>query len=75
MPDSGLIVLSLVCLAAGVGFLLFPHPLLAISQAMNRTLVPLDAKLVRFRYISGVFLFVASYLCFRLALDLPGVVN
>ena len=75
MPDSGLLLLSLVCLGAGVGFLLFPHPLLAISQAMNRTLVPLDAKLMRHRYVCGVLLFVVSFLCFRLALLVPGLVN
>ena len=73
MPDSGLLVLSCICLAAGIGFVLFPHPLLAISQALNRTLVTLDDRLLHHRYLCGVFLFAASYLCFRLALLIPGL--
>ena len=71
MSVSGLFVISLLCLVAGVGFILFPHPLLAISQAMNRTLVSLDERLIRHRYLCGVLLFVVSYLCFRLALLMP----
>ena len=73
MPDSGLLVLSLVCLAAGVGFVLFSHPLLSMSRALNRTLVSLDDRLIRHRYVCGALLFVASYLCFRLALLVPGL--
>ena len=72
MPDLGLSLLSLICLIVGVAFVLFPHPLLAISQALNRTLVSLDDKLIRYRYLSGVLLFAVSYLCFRLALLVPG---
>jgi hypothetical protein len=71
MPDSGLLGLSLVCLVVGAGFILFPHPLLALSQALNRTFTTLDTVLVRHRYLSGLVLFVASYLCFRLALLVP----
>ena len=73
MPDSGLLVLSLVCLAAGAGFVLFPHPLLTISQALNRTLVSLDERLIRHRYLCGLLLFAVSYLCFRMALLVPGL--
>ena len=73
MPDSGLLVLSLVCLAAGVGFVLFPHPLLTVSQALNRTLVRLDERLIRHRYLCGLLLFVVSYLCFRMALLVPSL--
>ena len=73
MPDSGLLLLSLLCLGAGVGFVLFPHPLLGISQAMNRTLTTLDDRLIHHRYLSGVLLFAVSYLCFRLALLVPGL--
>ena len=73
MPDSGLLVLSLVCLAVGVGFVMFPHPLLILSQTLNRTLVTLDERLIRHRYLCGVLLFVVSYLCFRLALLVPSL--
>ena len=73
MPDSGLLLLSLLCLAAGVGFVLFPHPLLAISQAMNRTLTTLDERLIHYRYLCGIVLFIVSYLCFRLALLIPAL--
>ena len=73
MPDSGLLFMSLLCLAAGAGFVLFPRPLLAISQALNRTLVSLDERLIRHRYLCGALLFVVSYLCFRLALLVPGL--
>ena len=71
MPDSGLLLLSLLCLGAGVGFILFPHPLLTISQVLNRSLLSLDDKLIRHRYICGILLFVVSYLCLRLALLVP----
>ena len=73
MPDSGLLFMSLLCLAAGAGFMLFPHPLLTISQTLNRTLVSLDERLIRHRYLCGALLFVGSYLCFRLALMVPGM--
>jgi hypothetical protein len=73
MPDSGLLFLSLICLVGAVGFVLFPHPLLAISQALNRTLVSLDDKLIRYRYVCGALLFVVSYLCFQLALLIPNL--
>ena len=73
MPDSGLLLLSLLCLAAGAGFVLFPHPLMAISQALSRTRATLDDRLIRHRYLCGVLLFVASYLCFRLALLIPSL--
>lgn len=73
MPDSGLLVMSLVCLVGGVGFVLFPHPLQAISQALNRTLVALDERLIRYRYVCGLLLFLVSYLCFRLALLVPSL--
>jgi hypothetical protein len=71
MPDSGLLGLSLVCLVVGAAFILFPHPLLSLSQALNRTFATLDTMLVKHRYISGMVLFVTSYLCFRLALLVP----
>ena len=73
MPDSGLLVLSIVCLMCGVAFVLFPHPLLAMSQVLNRTLVTLDEQLIRYRYLCGALLFAVSYLCFRLALMIPGL--
>lgn len=71
MPDSGLLFVSLVCVVAGASFVLFPHPLLQFSRALNRTLVTLDEQLIRYRYLFGVLLFVVSYLCFRLALYIP----
>ena len=52
---------------------MFPHPLLGISQSLNRTLVSLDERLIRYRYLCGVVLFVVSYLCFQLALLVPGI--
>ena len=73
MPDSGLLFMSLFCLAAGVGFIMFPHSLLAISQVLNRTLVVLDERLIRYRYVCGLLLFLVSYLCFRLALLVPAL--
>lgn len=73
MPHSSLLFLSLLCLMSGVAFVLFPHPLLTLSQALNRTLVSLDEQLIRYRYLCGVLLFAVSYLCFRLALMVPGI--
>ena len=71
MPDSGLLVLSGVCLATGVSFILFPDPLKRLSGVLDRTLVILDQSLMRHRYLIAVALFVTSYLFFRLALLLP----
>ena len=68
MPDSGLLLLSGVSLIAGVGFFLFPNPLLKLSLSMNKTLAVLDQLLMRHRYLVGVVLFGTSYLLFNLAL-------
>ena len=73
MPDTGFLLLSGICLLAGVGFVLFPDPLLRLSTALNRTLTVLDQKLVRFRYMVGVVLFGVSYMLFNLALQVPGL--
>jgi len=73
MPDPGMLFVSVVCLVAGVSFFLFPHPLLNLSRALNRTLVVMDERLIRHRYVFGTLLFVVSYLCFRLALITPSL--
>ena len=73
MPDTGFLLLSGIRLLAGVGFVLFPDPLLRLSTALNRTLTVLDQKLVRFRYMVGVVLFGVSYMLFNLALQVPGL--
>ena len=73
MPDTGLLMVSLICLVAGVAFILYPHPLLNLSRALNRTLEVLDESLIRYRYVLGVLLAVVSYLLFRLAFLVPAL--
>ena len=73
MPDTGCLLLSAMCLMAGGAFFLYPDPLLRISMALNRTMAVLDQKLVRFRYLVGLLLFISSYLLFKLALLVPGI--
>ncbi len=68
MPDSGLLILSGICLIAGVGFFLFPHPLLKLSLSLNKTLAVLDQLFMRHRYFAGLLLFLTSYLLFNLAM-------
>ena len=68
MPDSGLLILCGICLIAGMGFFLFPNPLLKLSLSLNKTLAVLDQLLMRRRYLVGVMLFGASYLLFNLAI-------
>ena len=67
MPDSGMLLLGGLSLIAGVGFILFPNPLLKLSASLNKTLATLDQLLMRHRYPIGILLFVASYVLFRLA--------
>ena len=71
MPDTGMVVLSLICVVAGVGLILSPHFLLEVSLRLNRTHGPLDQKLIRHRYLVGALAFLASYSFFKLALWLP----
>ena len=71
MPDTGFLGLSLLCVAMGISFILFPHALLSASQFLNRTLVTLDQTLVRYRYAMGVLFVVGGYALFQIALLLP----
>ena len=73
MPDTGMIVLSLLCVVVGVALILSPHFLLELSVRLNRTHGPLDQKLIRHRYIMGLFTFGASYAFFKLSLWLPAL--
>ncbi len=73
MPDTGMLVLSLICVVAGTALFLSPHFLLEVSLRLNRTHGPLDHKLIRHRYIMGLLTFGASYAFFKLALLLPGL--
>jgi hypothetical protein len=45
-----------------------------MSMVLNRTIDALfDQRLMRYRHLIGLLLFVASYLLFRIALLLPGL--
>jgi hypothetical protein len=68
MPNVAILCVSVVCLIAGVSVVLFPRQLLGVSRALSRPLVTLDESLIRHRYAFGALLFVASYLCFSLAM-------
>ena len=72
MPDRLCLILSLLGIVAGTMFILFPHALLRLSKAMNRTLVASpDERLLRVRYLVGWLWFIASYGVFQLALLIP----
>ena len=73
MPDTGVLFLSLLCVTAGVAFVLFPNPLLKVSEALNKTLTVLDQRLMRHRYLVALLLFVVSYLLFSIALLVPEI--
>ena len=73
MPNTGMLVLSLICVVMGVGLFLSPHFLLEVSLRLNRTHGPLDQKLIRHRYLMGFLTFGASYAFFKLALLLPSL--
>ena len=73
MVDPLSLVLSVMCLIAAVGFVLFPDPLLKLSGALNRTLIVLDSKLMRHRYLVSLVLFGVSYMLFRIALLVPHI--
>lgn len=68
MPNTGCLLLSLICLVLGVSFILFPRVLQEASRTLNRTLTVLDDRLIRYRYLMGLMLVVASYSLFRLSL-------
>ena len=74
MPDTGLLIASALCLILGVSCFLFPHPLLILSEVLNKTVAILDAKLIRHRYMFGCLLFLVCYLFFRGALVLSNLV-
>jgi len=71
MPDTGCLLLSLLSVVGGAIFVLFPDALMKLSGALNRTITVLDQRLMGYRYILGVLLFLLSYGLFRLALLLP----
>ena len=68
MLHSGGFFLSLLFLVAAVGFVLFPHGLLNLSRALNRTLTVLDDRMIKYRYLFSLVLFAVSYMLFRLSL-------
>ena len=71
MPEPTLILLSMAFVVVGAMFVLFPDPLLRLSQGLNRTLTVLDQKLMRHRYLVALIFFAVSYLLFNLALLMP----
>ena len=73
MPDSGLLMLSALCVVGGISIILYPNALLKLNEVLNRTLMALDQRLMRFRHVIGVVLLLVSYLFFRLALLVPGM--
>ena len=68
MPDSRLLLVSLLCVIIGGMFFLFPHGLSGLSQRLNTSHGTLDQRIIRCRYITGILAFVAGYGFFRLAL-------
>ena len=71
MPDTGFLFLSLLSVVVGAMFILVPDTLLKLSGALNRTLVTLDERLLRYRHLLGLTLLLLSYGLFQLALIMP----
>lgn len=71
MPDSGMLIFSLVCLVVGVVLFLYPQAIMKLSGFLNRTLTVLDQPLIRKRYFVGLMAFIASYAFFKLAFWVP----
>ena len=71
MPDTGCLFLSLLSVVVGAMFILAPDTLLKLSGALNRTLVTLDERLLRYRHLLGLTLLLLGYGLFRLALIMP----
>lgn len=68
MPDSRLLLVSLLCVVIGGTFFLFPKVLAGLSQRLNISHGTLEQWIIRYRYITGVLAFAAGYAFFRLAL-------
>lgn len=71
MLKVGLLLLSALCLVSGVGVMAVPKVISKVNMALNRVYNFLDEKLMRYRFLFGVALFVVGYLFFRLALLMP----
>jgi len=70
MPDTGMLLLSVLAACVGALLFLFPHGLQQLSGLLNRTIAACDESLMRYRHVIGVLAFVASYAFFQMALML-----
>lgn len=68
MLDERLVLVSGVCLAAGVLLVLFPKTVAKLNASMDRTVKSVDGFVMRYRHTIGTLLLVAGYLFFRMAL-------
>ena len=73
MVDTGFLTLSVLSMVLGIALFLSPTTVVKLSEVLNRTLHVLDKPLIRYRYLTGVCAFVASYAFFKLALLLPSL--
>ena len=71
MPDTGLLFLSFLSVLVGSSLFLYPHAMMKVSNALNRTLAILDESIIQYRYLIGLLAFGAGYAFFKLALLLP----
>ncbi len=68
MSHSYALLVSAMCLVAGVAMVLWPTSMLRLSRALNRSIAVLDEPMIRHRRGMGLLLFAASYSMFRVAL-------
>lgn len=73
--DQRFMMLSGLCLAAGVLLVLFPKTVAQLNTAMDRTVRSVDGFVMRYRHLIGTLLLVAGYLFFRMAFTLPEIVR
>lgn len=73
MVDPTWTTLSVLCLVTGALVILVPKLIVLANDRLSKALVSLDDLLLNYRYAVGIALMVVGYLCFRLALLVPGV--
>ena len=71
MPQTGLLVLSVLCLAIGALLLVSPKTVVSLGRVLNRTITTVDESMLHARYIWAALLVLTSYGLFRLAVLLP----
>lgn len=74
MLNSWWMVASAFTLLGGVLVILAPKTVVNLNKLLGKALVSADDVVMRYRHLVGAGLLVVAYLCFRLAMVMPGLV-